>query len=156
MFILAYIHSTCNISIILPLNIYWEQNALCSHWVELMLLFISLDSSKTIFALVPNCHLCLFLSGCICGTMLSKESSPTEQDLLESLCALPDILLSWLPTQALPLSCSFPEVYGVHRKEGGSASSVFSWNFLLNSFIYEKQTNNRSSEKFSYVPSSQS
>lgn len=102
MFILAYIHSTCDISIILPLNIYWEQNALCSHWVELILFFISLDSSKTIFALVPNCYFCLFLSGCFCGTMLSKESSPTEKGVLESLYPLPDILLSWLPTQALP------------------------------------------------------
>lgn len=49
---LVYIHSTCGISIILSLLfIKKNQNSLCCHQIELLLLFISVDGNRRIFAL---------------------------------------------------------------------------------------------------------
>ena len=47
-----------------------------------------------------------------------KIPQPTEQDVLEYFCALPSILLRWLPHKLFYLPWPFPEAYRVPEREG--------------------------------------
>ena len=47
-----------------------------------------------------------------------KILQPTEQDALEYFCALPSILLRWLPHKLFYLPWPFPEAYRVPQREG--------------------------------------
>lgn len=84
-----------------------------------MLLFISVDGSRSIFAYVLGHHFSIFFIPAISlATDCLKTPQPTEQDALEYLCALPGILLRWFPHKLLYLPWPFLEVYDNPKREG--------------------------------------